>query len=378
VQAHCPEVLAIQLPRETERIPKFLDHLWIFDHSKITTEDLEIDVSPATTDSLERVSDLTYRTSQFNISTIRRSEAELRKLQQEGKEILIVRVRDRFGDYGLVGVIIYEVLSRAVMVDTFLLRCRAMGWGVEHQMLARLGMIAKGRGAEYVDLRFIPTSKNKPAADFLKSLWNADKETCERGWRYRVSAGNAAVCRLDPDTVTSQNGELSEAVLAHAPAQQGSISPFGPQSKDDILVNIAIKLNDPNTIHEVISSVRQVRPELTVPFRAPSSPVEKEIVSIWSEFLGIKEIGIDDSFFDLGGHSLLAMQMLSRLQTLFKVELSPRLLVTQECTVAALSKVVLTEQIQQCDASELGEILERLDAFSLHELQDLIGKSGTK
>jgi acyl carrier protein len=115
-----------------------------------------------------------------------------------------------------------------------------------------------------------------------------------------------------------------------------------------------------------------------VPFVAPSSPVEKEIANIWSELLGFEEIGINDNFFDLGGHSLLAMQVLSRIRASFDVELSPRLLVTQEFTVAVLSKAILMEQFRQSDPAEIGAILDKLDALSVDELKDLTSISGKK
>jgi len=409
VRANCPDVLAIQLPRDPACLPKFLDHLWVFDHGKLTPEDkrrtelyrehfqrdsvrkrsatfadflaelkLEIDIAPATPHSLERVSDLTYRTNQLNLTTIRRSESELRILQQEGKEILMVHVRDRFGDYGLVGVIIFQVAPRSVIVDTFLLSCRAMGRGVEHQMLAWLGTIAREQDADSVELRFIPTSKNKPAADFLGSLVSAKKELYEDGWRYQLAARIAADCKMDPDKVASQKGAASEAVSTKPAILQDSSSRFTPQGKDDVLIHIAMKLNDPNTIHEAISSFGVARPGLKVPFVAPSSPVEKEIASVWSELLGFEQIGINDDFFDLGGHSLLAMQVLSRMQTSFNVELSPRLLVTQEFTVALLSKAILMEQIRQSDTAEIDVILDKLDALTVDELKDLAAIGGKK
>ena len=56
-------------------------------------------------------------------------------LAQTGLECRAVEVRDRFGDYGLVGVMIFGCADQALTVDTFLLSCRVLGRGVEHQML---------------------------------------------------------------------------------------------------------------------------------------------------------------------------------------------------------------------------------------------------
>jgi len=253
-----------------------------------------------------------------------------------------------------------------------------MGRGVEHRMLAWLGTIAREQDADSVELRLMPTSKNKPAADFLGSLVSAKKELYEGGWRYQLAAGKAADCKMDPDKLTRQNDKASDAISAQPVIPQDSSSRFTPQSGDDVLIRIAMTLNDPNTIHEAVSSFGGARPELTVPFVAPSSPVEKEIARVWSELLGFEQIGINDDFFDLGGHSLLAMQVLSRVRTSFNIELSPRLLVTQEFTVAVLSKAILMEQIRQSDTAEIGAILDKLDALSVDELKDVAGIGGKK
>jgi FkbH-like protein len=402
VKANCPDVLAIRLPPPTESLARFLDHLWVFDRAKATDEgnrrtelyrenfqrdsirkrsltfaeflaelELKVDISPAVPQSLERVSDLTYRTNQFNLSTIRRSASELRNLRRQGREILVVQVRDRFGDYGLVGVVIFEMSSPGLVVDTFLLSCRAMGRGVEHKVLAHLGKLAADRNAERVELRFVPTSKNKPAHDFLESLAGAQKAADDGGWRYQLLPGAAAECRLDPESALRQNDQAPEAVMAQVAILRDADGRSNPPSRDDFLLHIAVKLNDAKTIHEVISSFDRVRPQLAVPFLAPSSEIEKQIAGIWSELLGFDQIGVNDDFFDLGGHSLMAMQVLSRIRSIFDVELSPRLLVTGEFTVAALSKAVLMEQIRRADTAEVEAILSKLEGLSVDDLRDL-------
>ena len=53
---------------------------------------------------------------------------------------------------------------------------------------------------------------------------------------------------------------------------------------------------------------------------APETPVQKQLAAIFSELLGVAEVGIEDSFFDLGGHSLLATQLVSRIRDALQVE----------------------------------------------------------
>jgi amino acid adenylation domain-containing protein len=60
------------------------------------------------------------------------------------------------------------------------------------------------------------------------------------------------------------------------------------------------------------------RPELDVDYKAPQSPLEKQIAAVWKEFLLLERVGIDDNFFDLGGHSLLLTQVHSRLSEMHK------------------------------------------------------------
>jgi acyl carrier protein len=59
------------------------------------------------------------------------------------------------------------------------------------------------------------------------------------------------------------------------------------------------------------------------------------MVAVWETLLGVKDIGVEDNFFDLGGHSLLAMRLLQRIRDAFQVELPPRALF-DHTTVAEL------------------------------------------
>jgi FkbH-like protein len=217
VQSSCPDVLTLQLPEKTERITRFIQQAWPFDYLKITATDqkrtalyrenrqreqarqqastfedflatleLEIQIAEMTPNQLERVAELTQRTNQFNVTTIRRSEHEIQQLQQAKKlDVFTVHVRDRFGDYGLVGVFAFETQSDTLHVDTFLLSCRALGRGVEYQMLQMLINIANEKQLQTVSIPFVTTPKNQPALDFLNKV-GADYRQADHqnGWRF--------------------------------------------------------------------------------------------------------------------------------------------------------------------------------------------------
>src|SRR5207245_8715336 len=105
-------------------------------------------------------------------------ELELRKLWESGTyDFLTVEVGDPYGDYGLVGLTVFSKESRSLVVDTFLLSCRALGRGVEHQMLARVGKLAKEQALEFLTVPYVETARNRPALDFLRSIAIQPPET---------------------------------------------------------------------------------------------------------------------------------------------------------------------------------------------------------
>jgi amino acid adenylation domain-containing protein len=82
-----------------------------------------------------------------------------------------------------------------------------------------------------------------------------------------------------------------------------------------------------------------IRDGLSTEFVAPADPVEKEIARIWSEYLGLGDVGAMDNFFELGGHSVLAVRMLRAVSAMYEVELRLPDLRTHP-TVASLAHVV--------------------------------------
>jgi len=81
-------------------------------------------------------------------------------------QVLAIKVRDRFGDHGLVGVAITRDEAETCDIETFLLSCRVIGRAVETVFLSYLARGAATRGRRRLAGRFIPTRKNAPARDF--------------------------------------------------------------------------------------------------------------------------------------------------------------------------------------------------------------------
>ncbi len=89
----------------------------------------------------------------------------------------------------------------------------------------------------------------------------------------------------------------------------------------------------------VATRVQHPRPDLATPYVAPRTDAERTLAEIWQDLLGIKEVGVHDSFFDLGGDSLIGVQVLSRIKKAFNVQL-PSSVLYEGPTVESLAKLV--------------------------------------
>jgi FkbH-like protein len=131
---------------------------------------MTLTVGPVDEATLPRVAQLLGKTNQFNLTTRRHSAAELQSLVAKGAIAVWARVKDRFGDNGLVAAAVLVPdpdLPAAWRIDTFLMSCRVIGRGVETALLALLEKSVHERGGRLLVGEFIPTAKNQPAATFL-------------------------------------------------------------------------------------------------------------------------------------------------------------------------------------------------------------------
>ena len=376
VEANCPEVLTLALPQADEEIPGFLEHVWAFDRWAVTEEDrrraqmygerlkrirlahqvgtlreflealkLEVRIEPARADELARVAQLTHRTNQMNVAPRRRNEAEVAALAGSGLECQAVHVEDRFGSYGLVGVMIFRSTAEALEVDTFLLSCRALGRGVEHRMLARLGEIALARDLSRVVIRYVKTARNEPAYAFLHETGAEWEQAVDGGCLFTFPAAWAARVRYDPEVRAPVAPEPEAAAAAGAPSVD--------------YARIAHELRDPARILAEVRADWQPAPAETAAYEAPRTPLEAELAAIWAEMLGVSRVGVHDNFFDLGGHSLLVVQMLSRVRERFEVDLPLDVVFAGNLTVAELAKAIELDRIEKASPDEYAALLSR-------------------
>ena len=132
---------------------------------------IEVNIQNADSFSIPRISQLTLKTNQFNLTTRRYQEEEISAFASSKDRIVgCAQVSDKFGDNGITGVYIVKKESNEEwIIDTFLLSCRIIGRGVEEAMLSQIIEKAKSLGVKRIKGEFISTSKNKPAENFYNN-----------------------------------------------------------------------------------------------------------------------------------------------------------------------------------------------------------------
>jgi FkbH-like protein len=353
-QNAAPAVLALPLPARAEEIPDFLTHVWAFDRPRVTAEDLrraeqyaqnaarteaaqsagsieeflaslelEVPIEPMMAGQIPRVAQLTQRTNQMNASCIRRTEAEIASLDAE---CLTVHVRDRFGDYGLVGVMIFRAEGGVLVADTFLLSCRALGRRVEHRMKEHLEGLARARGLSRVEIPVVRTARNRPAELFL---------------------------------LGQGPGQPSAQRESHAPQTKAIPHPD--------YIRIATDLRTP----ESVLARLHVAPRAAAAGAGPRTALEASLCELWAALLNVSAVGVHDNFFDLGGHSLLAVQLLSRVRHIHGADLSLEIVYSGNFTVAELAKAVERQEMAQSNV-EYEDLLRELASLSDEEARALL------
>lgn len=113
---------------------------------------------------------------------------------------------------------------------------------------------------------------------------------------------------------------------------------------------LAAATENDTTEHNATAPARQQfeRPDLSAAFRAPSNAIERLVIEVWCDLLGIRDIGVDDNFFELGGDSLLATQINARFQQKLSLDLSLRRLLEAQ-TPMAQSQVILDAFVKTLD-----------------------------
>ncbi|MBA9087964.1 FkbH-like protein [Fontibacillus solani] len=454
VMHNASDVLTLRLPTDIRYMSNFLSHVWAWDRMSITDEDrmrtrlyteermrrieqetssislndflhgLELKISMRTVGDTEivRAAQLTQRTNQFNLNGIRRTLEELQQLQMmDNTWCWVIEASDRFGDYGIVGVVIAGSGQEQLRVDSFLLSCRVLGRGIEDAVMSQLKHVAISRGLRGIQLEYRQTNKNDPFRAFLERIgWkaaeHADEDNCEKsgiiplekiadspgyvdmyfetayekqcGGDFLLSSSGSEQAGNPSDTalLTASASDIVQTTLEVDP--QNIEDGWDPEihwitarevrenerhrayltaishSRGDRLTGLAVE--DASALQS--KSKRQL-------YEAPKTATELRLADLWMELLGNDAPGANDHFFEIGGNSLKAASLVSKIHQEFGVELTISDLF-HEPSLSDMAKLIDVSEtsvmgsIALCEARDNYPVLSaQKRLFLLHELQ---------
>ena len=130
--------------------------------------EMELTVRFADKFTISRIAQMTQKTNQFNLTSIRYYENEIQDLINNNNLVLCLSVKDKFGDNGITVVTIIRLNGSNATIDNFLLSCRILGRGIESAVMNYLLNDLKHRGISKVFSKYIPTKKNKLTEHFYE------------------------------------------------------------------------------------------------------------------------------------------------------------------------------------------------------------------
>jgi FkbH-like protein len=118
-----------------------------------------------------RISELSQKSNQFNLTTVRYGPAEIERLMAgDDAAVYALDVADKFGAAGLAGVVVMRFVGDVAEIESFFMSCRVLGRGVEFSIWPTILADAAARGCRTLRAQFRPTAKNAQAADFYDRL----------------------------------------------------------------------------------------------------------------------------------------------------------------------------------------------------------------
>jgi len=187
--------------------------------------DTELTVEELSDANRVRVVQLLNKTNQMNLTTRRLSEQELQTwLQSDKRKLWAFRVRDKFGDSGLTGILSLEVTSEVAYVSDFVLSCRVMGRNIERAMVACASRYCASLGLRELRAHYLPTVKNKPCLEFWMSSGFSHKEEnwfvwlLDQPYVFPPGIKVNSLPGVDADAVAAQDGSPHGNQVSPVPA----------------------------------------------------------------------------------------------------------------------------------------------------------------
>lgn len=219
IRQQLPEVEVPDLPKDPTLYPHFLSQLEFFNFHQLTSEDFQrnktylenlqrkeyqksfktfedylkslnmvVKIDEINNFTFPRILQLIQKTNQFNTTTKRYTESVLKQMMNDSNyKIYSFSVEDKFGDNGIVGVVILKLdfEETKMVIDSFIMSCRVIGRNIESAIIYFILNKAKSLKFNSIEAEIIPTEKNEPCRDVYKK--NHFTETQKNQWLFNVN-----------------------------------------------------------------------------------------------------------------------------------------------------------------------------------------------
>ncbi len=221
-------------------------------------------------------------------------------------------------------------------------------------------------------------------------LGRADTQVKVRGFRIELAEIESVLARhrqVREVAVLARDARATERVLVAYLVTEGDPAPsstalreyLGRRLPDHMVPQAFVTLDAfPLTPagkvdRKALPAPEPSRPDLAASFVAPRTPVERTLASLWTDVLGIEEVGVHDNFFDLGGHSLVAIRLIGSLRQVFTLDIPVRRLF--ECpTIAELAPALVELETSAGQVAKIADLYQRVEGMSNAEVGEELGR----
>lgn len=222
----CPDVIVPEMPSDAAERPAWLRRLACTWPVRITAEDAQraqmyaaerkarevrdsaasyedylaeleqhLVVEAVSRETLGRTAQLHQRTNQFNLTTRRFTEADIRSFMDrpDSARVLIGSASDKFGDHGIVATAVATIDERTASIESLLMSCRVIGRRIETAFLDVVLSDLVGRGVERIEASYVPTAKNAMVGSFYPAHGFMAVEGREEGMHFEWRKGECAL-----------------------------------------------------------------------------------------------------------------------------------------------------------------------------------------
>ena len=300
-------------------VPSMENSQTVFDISEFyQNNDLSVEFVKCLKENVERVEHVFESVKDFNFTGTYYDKESLQKMSEEEDKLLFgINVEDRFGNYGIAGALIGNIVGNTFEMDNVLLNCRVLGKKVEYHVIQQLAERLNKLKMIYVKVHYVTNGRNGIAAEFIKEMSNEPLEKILEG---------EEVC-IDVQRLLEFAKDNTEAKESKQPCEyKKKFNPFkmlheffeGKAEEKERILGMVDKKTE---ISEIVEAMRKVslhtRDDGLAEYVEPRTSTEKKVSMLWKEILNLDRVGVHDNFFQIGGTSLMAAQLIIKFQMEF-------------------------------------------------------------